>query len=79
MFRIIFIFHSGKECKIAEEVKFARIAHVYQFYVKIGGVVRKIKFVVICFAFCWIDVYEILKRKPKVKHKETLEKAVLLK
>ena len=50
VFRIIFIFHSSKECKIAEEVKFARIAHDYQFYVKRGGVVRK--FVVICFAFC---------------------------
>lgn len=35
----MFIFHSSKECKIAQEVKFARIAHDYQFYVNMGGVV----------------------------------------
>ena len=39
VFRIMFIFHSSKECKIAQEVKFARIAHDYQFYVNMGGVV----------------------------------------
>ena len=39
VFRIMFIFHSTKDCKIAQEVKFARIAHDYQFYVNMGGFV----------------------------------------
>ena len=49
----LFLFYGVESTNLnVKEVKVARIGHDYQFYVKIGGVVRKIKFVVICFAFC---------------------------
>ena len=48
----LFLFDGVESTNLnVKEVKFARIGYDYHFYVKIGGIVRKIKFVVICFAF----------------------------
>ena len=35
LFRIIFISHLSKECKLAQDVKFARIAHDQQLSIKV--------------------------------------------